>query len=198
MRKFILITISVFFISVLNGQDFKGGINLALVGSQVAGDCCSGYHKAGIKVGGYVSYPINRDAMISMELNYVQKGSRQTPTEDNDFQSYKLNLHYAELPFLFQYRIIEQLTAEGGLAYGYFIGKKEEANFQDAVAGKPFNRHNLNFLIGFYYNVTERFRLNLRSNNSILPIRPHTSGATRLFNQGQYSDAICLGVQFEL
>lgn len=179
-------------------QDFKGGITGGLVGSQVAGDCCSGYHKAGLFLGGYVYYELNRSTDLQMELYYIQKGSRQTPDEDNNYQKYVLNLHYAELPVMVRVQLAEKIAADAGLAYAVYITKKEEWNFQDDVSGKPFNRHNLNFIAGIYYLVNDMFRIYLRSNNSITPIRPHVSGATRFFNQGQYSDAICIGVQYDL
>ncbi len=198
MKKSLIFILMTFFSFLIHAQDFEGGLNIGMTASQVAGDVSSGYNKAGLYAGGFVGYHFDEKNVMLMELNYIQKGSRENPTEDNDFMSYKLNLHYAELPVLYKYIINRHFAVEAGLAYSFFITKKEEYNFQDEVAGKPFNRNNLSFIIGLYYYINEQFRVNIRSNNSILPIRPHTSGATRFFNQGQYNDVLSLGLQIVL
>ncbi len=178
-------------------QEFKGGLTAGLVGSQVAGDCCSGYNKAGVFAGGYVYYQFSKHSILQMELEYIQKGSRQNPREENDYKSFLLRIHYVELPIIYRFVIIQQFNVEIGLSYGVFIADKEKVD-GEVIDGTPFNRHNLNFIGGLYYNINERFRINLRSNNSITPIRPHVSGKSRFFNHGQYSDAISLGVQVDL
>jgi len=198
VKKLIIITVLVFISYFAYTQEFMGGITGGLVGSQVAGDRYAGYHKAGLFLGGYVYYPFYNNQEISMELYYIQKGSRETPTEDNNYEKYVMNLHYAELALLYRYRFGERFAADAGLAYAVYITKKEEWTYQDEVSGKPFNRHNLSFVAGVYFCFTDQYRIFLRTNNSITPIRPHNSGATRLFNQGQYSDAICIGLQVDL
>lgn len=198
MKKFGFFIVLIFSAYLVNSQDFEGGLNVGMTASQVAGDVSSGYNKAGIYAGGFVCYYFDDRNVMLMELNYIQKGSRENPTEDNNYTSYKLNLHYAELPVLYKYIISKHFAVEGGLAYSFFITKKEEYNFQDEVAGKPFNRNNLSFIVGLYYNINQQLRVNIRSNNSILPIRSHASGAKRLFNQGQYNDVLSLGLQIVL
>lgn len=198
MRRIFLSLLLLCLGATLIAQDFRGGITAGMVGSQVAGDCCSGYNKAGFYVGGYVYYPLGERSTAQMELQYIQKGSRQNPKEENDYNSYLLRIHYVELPVLYKYSLLDQLSLEIGLSYAVYVASKEKADEQEAVSGKAFNRHNLNFIAGLYYNITDNFRINLRSDNSITPIRPHVSGKTRFFNQGQYSDLICLGLQIDL
>lgn len=198
MKRIFLAGIISLNLFMVNAQDFEGGIQAGLTASQVQGDITSGYNKAGFYVGAYVNRHISDFSVLQMELNYMQKGSRQTPTEENGYESYKLNLHYAELPLLYKLLLTEKFALEAGLAYGVFITKKELYNGSAAVAETPFNRHNLFFVGGLYYNINERLRVSVRTNNSITPIRPFYSGITRLFNQGQYSDLFSLGLQFTL
>ena len=198
MKKLFLASIISISIFAVNAQEFEGGIQAGLTASQVQGDITSGYNKAGFYAGGYVNRTISDYSVLQMELNYIQKGSRQTPTEQNGYESYKLNLHYVELPLLYKLLLTEQFALEAGLAYGVFITKKELYNGSEAIAETPFNRHNLFFVGGLYYNINEDLRVSVRTNNSITPIRPHYSGVSRLFNEGQYSDLLSLGLQFTL
>ncbi len=101
--KFHIIIFFIFGVMTAAGQQFHGGVITGLAGSQVAGDTYSGYKKAGIFVGGYVSLNVAEKSAIHMELTYFQKGSRENPTEKNGYQSYLLRLNYIEMPVLYQY-----------------------------------------------------------------------------------------------
>ena len=78
----------VFIIFILNvgysfSQQFHGGIMAGLAGTQVAGDSYSGFKKAGIFAGGFVSLDVGGESSMRMEITYFQKGSRENPTEKN-------------------------------------------------------------------------------------------------------------------
>jgi len=55
------------------GQQFHGGVITGLAGSQVAGDTYSGYKKAGIFVGGYVSLNVAEKYCNSYGVNIFQR-----------------------------------------------------------------------------------------------------------------------------
>ena len=182
---------------LLNAQEFYGGITAGMTATQVAGDVCSGYDKAGLYAGIYANLKVSKKSVFQLEIDYIQKGSRWVPNEKNDYQSYKLNLQYIDVPVLYKYIISQRFTVEIGPVYGFFIKDYEEANFSNELAGKPFNTHNLSVIVGMYYYITDNFMFNLRSSNSVIPIREHTSGATRFFNRGQYNDVLIFAFVYQ-
>ncbi len=200
IKKAFLTSILFSVLTFAGAQEFEGGVHLGLVASQVQGDNYAGYNKAGLYLGGYVSLQLSKRSIVQMELDYIQKGSREIPGE-NEIDTYKLNIHYVELPFLYQYVINDKFSAEAGLALGVFISKTEEFNYQEQISEEDFNRFTLSGIVGLYYHINERWRVNIRTNNSILPIRPNIAGLElthRLFDEGQYSDLLSIGLQLTL
>lgn len=181
-----------------HAQNIKGGVLAGINGTQVAGDVCSGYDKAGITGGVFANFKFGQNSMFQMELAYTQKGSRMNPTEKNAYTSYLLRLNYVDVPFLYKYLYNEKLSFEGGLSYGYLIDYYEEANGFTNVGGEnQFHRHAANIIIGLNYTLNEHFRANFRSVNSLIPLRDHASGVKRLGNAGQYNDVLTLSVQYQ-
>lgn len=179
-------------------QNIKGGILAGVNGTQVAGDVCSGYDKAGVTGGVFANFKFGENSMFQMELAYTQKGSRMNPTEKNAYTSYLLRLNYVDVPFLYKYLYNEKLSFEGGLSYGYLIDYYEEANGFTNVGGEnQFHRHAANIIIGLNYSLNEHFRANFRSVNSLIPLRDHASGVKRLGNAGQYNDVLTLSLQYQ-
>lgn len=205
---------------IVNAQEFKGGIITGMTATQVAGDTYSGYNKAGVYFGAYVNLPISRKQNINndsivifekgknndtiffdhweiqMEIDYVQKGSRVNPKESNGYDSYKLRLNYVEIPIVVKYVLTKKWMFEAGLSYGYLIHNQEEKD-DIILEGKPFNKHALSSIFGAYYSINKKLKVNFRFNDSLIPVREHSSGAKRFFNRGQYSDAICLSLQYQ-
>lgn len=194
-----LIYILVFFVSSsLFAQDFNGGILGGLATSEVSGDRLQGPHKAGLYLGGYVNRYISPRSSFQMELNYVQKGSRENPTEKNAYQSYLLRLNYIEMPLSYKYDFSKNGTLETGLALGVLVHYYEEANGSEQVAGAgDFETFDFSFNIGAYYTLIENLRINVRYSNSILPIRPHAGGTTYMLNQGQYNEVLSFVLFYE-
>lgn len=180
-------------------QSFSGGIHAGLVGSQVAGDLFSGYNKAGISAGGYVGLLISPNSVLQMELSYIQKGSRENPNyEKEKFDSYIMKLGYVELPFLYRMIYNERLNFETGLSMNFLLHHYERYNSEELFS--PFAKSNLCFILGLSYNLNERIRVNLRTNNSILSIRTErvNGDVWRFFDHGQYSDALVFSLYYEL
>lgn len=197
MKKTILCLAAFLMLSgIAVAQDFRGGIKAGLNASQVAGDCCSGYDKVGLFGGAFVNYRFSEHSQLQMELEYSQKGSKQTPDEKNGFQQYTLRLDYIDLPVLYQY-LYGKFTFETGLAYGYLLHSFEEANFSEDVGGKEFKKHALNIIFGLYFRFGDQWQVNFRSNNSLMEVREHASGVKRLFNRGQYNDIVTLCLVYE-
>lgn len=202
MRKkvlYIIILLCLLSQKQIFAQKFEGGLTGGLVGSQVAGDPSSGYNKLGVYFGVFASRQFTLKSGAKFEMGYIQKGARENPTEENGNFQYLLRLQYIELPVLYQFTINQRLLLNAGLAYSYLLGTPyEEANFSNSVSGTEFNTHTATFILGLDYRITDALSASFRTNNSITPIREHVSGAKRLFNRGQYSDALTFGLTYYL
>lgn len=185
--------------STIFAQSFKGGVHGGLVGSQVAGDRFSGYNKAGLSGGGWVSLRFTTHSELQMELSYIQKGSRQNPNyEKNQFEEYIMRLGYAELPLLYRLIYSDKLNFETGLSMNFLIHHYERYKSEELF--NPFAKSNLCFILGLSYNLNERLRVNFRTNNSLNSIRSErvTGDVYRLFGHGQFSDALVFSLYYQL
>ncbi|MBN1338137.1 MAG: PorT family protein [Bacteroidales bacterium] len=195
----LFILILVFFIpGWLVSQEFNGGILAGMCGSEISGDRLEGPNKAGIYAGGFVNIYITEKSSFQMELDYIQKGSRDNP-DSLSYESYLLRLNYIELPVHYKYDFRERWTLETGLSYGVLISKYEEVNTIEQVNAYPeFKNGDLSFNIGMFYSLTDRLRLNIRYSNSIRAVRPHSGGQTYKWNQGQYNEVLSFTLHFDL
>lgn len=196
---FCLFTLSILCPSTGYSQQFKGGLHAGLVGSQVAGDLFSGYNKAGVSAGGWVSLRVAPNSEFQMELSYIQKGSRENPDyEKGRMDEFIMRLGYAELPVLYRMIYSDRLNFETGLSMNFLIHHYERKNGIELF--DPFAKSNLCFILGLSYNINDKLRANFRTNNSILSIRPKPAPGSvyRLFDHGQFSDALVLGLYYQL
>lgn len=185
-------------------QQFEGGLMAGLVGSQVAGDRYSGYNKAGLMGGGYVSLKVAPKYDLKMELQYIQKGSRHNfdPDVANDID-YKLRVDYVEMPLLAAYSVSGGvIRVETGLAMAVLVSHKEFQNDLDISKNLPaFKSTNLSFILGASYQLSDHFRVNVRTDNSLLPVRKDSfsGNVRRIFSDwGQYHDLLLFSLFYKL
>ncbi|MCB2220301.1 MAG: PorT family protein [Bacteroidetes bacterium] len=190
----------IFFISftTIFAQDFRGGVLGGLAASEISGDRLQGPNKAGLYLGAFVNRYITPRSSFQMELDFIQKGSRENPDSVNNYESYLLRLNYIELPVHYRYDFHERGTLEAGLSLGVLIHSYEEANGYEWVSGPEFQRTDLSFNIGAFYTIMERLRINVRYSNSILAVRPHSQGQTYRWNKGQYNEVLSFVLFYEL
>jgi hypothetical protein len=190
----------IFFVSLfsLSAQDFNGGVLGGLAASEISGDRLQGPNKAGVYLGAFVNRYITPRSSFQMELDFIQKGSRENPDSANNYESYLLRLNYIELPVHYRYDFHERGTLEAGLSLGVLIHSYEEANGYEWVSGPEFQRTDLSFNIGAFYTIMERLRINVRYSNSILAVRPHSQGQTYRWNKGQYNEVLSFVLFYEL
>lgn len=193
---FFLILIS----SGISAQKFEGGLQLGLVGSQVAGDTYSGYNKAGINAGGWVSLSVTPKSKFQLELVYIQKGCRENPDyEKNKLDAYLMQLGYTALPVLYRYQYSDFLSFEAGLSLNVLIHQREVFNGGE-YPGSPFSATNVCLLAGLSGKINNRLRINLRTDNSLNSIRRNrvTGDVWRLWGHGQFSDALVISAYYKL
>jgi len=198
--RHILLIFFLFVNGCLWAQQFKGGLQLGLVGSQVAGDLYSGYNKAGISAGGWARLDISTKSAIQMELAYLQKGSRENPDQEKGrFDTYVMRLGYIEMPFLYRFSYSERFVFEAGTGLNFLIHSRETFNGEE-ISDNPFKGQNLCFLAGLSVNINEHLSINIRTNNSLFSIRKNrvTGDVWRFWNYGQFSDALILSAYYKL
>lgn len=189
-------------INHIAGQNFHGGLMTGLVGSQVAGDTYSGFDKAGVFAGGFVSWDFTKRSALQLELTYFQKGSRKNPDpENNDYESYLFRTNYLELPVLYQLKFDWFYLEAGpsvGVLFGYFEKHNEEVISDVGNYNKPA-RFTLQTNIGFRFKFREKFGLGFRYNFSLLNIRTRnvTGDVWRLWGYGQFHDALVLSFFYQ-
>ncbi|MCF8332675.1 MAG: PorT family protein [Bacteroidales bacterium] len=204
MRKittFLTVFFLIAFTTSLSAQEFRGGIVAGIAGTQVLGDGYSGPNKAGINVGPYVNLALTDRASIQMQLEFMQKGSRENPDSTNNYESYKLRLNYVQIPIMFQYRYNEKFGFEAGGSYGVLISSYEEALGYTGplLTGKEFKERDVSFHAGMHYYINEQLKAEIEFSHSLLAIREFsTTGPTLLFNQGEYNHVLLLAVQYQI
>ncbi len=201
MRKtYLIITIFLATVLISRAQAFQGGVAAGLVGSQVAGDTYSGFHKPGAYAGIWVRLAAGERSSFQTELSYFQKGSRHNPDEKKqDYTFYLMRLGYIEMPFLYQYHLKNKITLEVGPSFSFLLHSQEERDYEEITYG-DFSLVNLSVMAGFGYPVTERLGAHFRMNSSILSIRKdEINGAVhRIFDHGQYNDCILFFLSYKL
>lgn len=195
----LIVIISLNPVKKANGQNFNGGVMVGLVGSQVAGDRFSGFNKAGLTGGGWVSLQVAPTTQYQMELSYIQKGSRENPDyEKEKYDFYRMQLGYVELAFLYRRLVGEKLNLEAGPAMNFILHHHEKFNNEELFS--PFAKRNLCLILGLSYRVGERTVVNFRTNNSIFTIRTErvNGDVWRFFDHGQFNDALVFSLYYEL
>jgi hypothetical protein len=201
MKKKYLIVFFLF-ISVFTSvaQSFHGGVAAGLVGSQVAGDTYSGFHKPGAYAGFWVSLDFGKQSSIYTELSYFQKGSRHNPDEKKqDYTFYLMRLGYIEMPFLYQFHLKNKTILEVGPSFSFILHSYEELDYDEVSYGK-YSVFNPSFMAGIGYPITERLGVHFRMNSSLLSIRADeiNGGVYRIFDSGQYNDCILFFLSYRL
>ena len=200
--KYFYLLVAFFIVSVLTtvAQPFKGGVAAGLVGSQVAGDTYSGFHKPGAFASLWVSLDVGEHSSVYTEVSYFQKGSRHNPDEKTeDYTFYLMRLGYIEMPFLYQYHMKSKLTLEIGPSFSFILHSYEELDYDEVSYGK-YSLFNPSLMAGVRYPLTDKIAAGFRTVNSILSIRAGNinGGVYRIFDEGQYNDCILLYLSYRL
>ena len=198
MKKFILMLV-LFFPILVNAQRFQGGLLGGLNATQVRGDAYSGYHKAAILVGAFVSTDLSNDFFWQMEFKYSQKGSRKNPNhQKEDYQKYIMRLGYMELPVLIGYRADERIDVLAGFSVGWLAHSKEfdiQGEFppEDQVS---FKEYEFSGFAGLRYNISDRLAADLRIGYSLLPIRDMKGDSPYWFTGGQFNNVLSTALYY--
>jgi len=134
MKKYIL---SIFAILVsLAGftQTFSGGLMLGVSGNQIDGDEQGGYKKPGLIAGAYVKANFTEFAALKIETYYIGKGAVMNTDLGGGavYQEFKTDLHYIEMPFLFNMTVHPKIEIALGIAPSYLFKYKIVRDYSPA------------------------------------------------------------------
>ena len=186
-----------------NAQSFGGGIIAGASTSQVAGDLLGGFNKIGILAGAYTSLKVKEILNFQFEISYITKGSRNPNIYESNHPNYEkieITLSYIEMPLTINLQQKENLGVEFGIVPAFNISAT--LNSADAknisVPNPQYKKYDLGVCAGINYHITDNIILNTRISNSIIPIRPHTSGATNGWNRGQYNTVLSFAIHYKI
>ena len=186
-----------------NAQSFGGGIIAGASTSQVAGDLLGGFNKIGILAGAYTNLKVKEILSFQFEISYITKGSRNPNMYESNHPNYEkieITLSYIEMPLTINLQQKENLGVEFGIVPAFNISAT--LNSADAknisVPNPQYKKYDLGVCAGINYHITDNIILNTRISNSIIPIRPHTSGATNGWNRGQYNTVLSFAIHYKI
>ena len=197
----ILPLVLILLLNTADAQKFEGGVMAGLCASQVAGDTYSGYNKAGVLAGGYVSLHISDRNAMRLELDYIQKGSHKNSNPDiEDYDTYDMRLGYIEMPLLFRRNYGQKILVEAGPAMSFLVHSYEAINKAKIEGGTPFKKQNLSIIAGVSYLLNEKISFGIRTDNSLFSIRDKrvTGDIWRFWGYGQFNDVLVLNLSYKL
>lgn len=195
LKKVFLVLAMLFLFYGSFAQRFKGGVFIGLSSTQVSGDQLSGFNKTGFLGGGQVSTSLGRNFELAMEIMYIQKGSRKKAKNDND-SIYLMKLSYAEVPLMLSYTYKNRIKIEAGPSFGKLLSSSEQDQNGEIPRQIPFKDYELSVNAGLSYRLWQGLYVHSRIATSVIPIRPHASGATYYFNRGQYNTVLFFSIRY--
>lgn len=189
--KYILGLLFIFFLTSLKAQNFKAKLSLGAAGSQVSGDDLSGFNKGSALFGLGVTYPLKSTSAVSLQLYYLQKGSRKPNNLDQgDVTTYLMRLNYIESTISYDFSLSRKIYLRTGPSIGYLVSSKEEN--QDGILGNRtnFSPIDISLMGAIGYPFSNSWNFEFGYLQSLLAIREHGSGETYYLNKGQYNSVI--------
>ena len=193
-----LFTVLVYVLSSINSQaqNFGGGLITGVSTSQVAGDMLGGFNKIGFIFGVYTDLRVKENMSLQYEITYREKGSKNPNIHENNIA--EITLSYVEMALSFKLKQKENLGFEFGLLPALLIKSAMNDYSSNIDIDPKFTNYDFGVFAGVNYHLSDNIILNTRISNSIIPVRPHISGATKGWNKGQYNTVLSFIINYRL
>lgn len=182
--------------------------SLGINGCQIHGDTYSGYNKIGAFGGIAVNARLKNKASFELGFYFSQKGARHNSNPGKgDFSYYNVNLNYIDMPLSFRFNVNPRYFISLGPSLAYLVSYKENINYTDFTGQYLFNSFETGVNAGLGRKIKEKFTIEVRSSNSITPIRDYGTIANlvfypnpvaRFFNKGLYNNILTLMVSYTI
>lgn len=171
MRLLIFLFSVLPFISLAQG--FGGGLYGGISTTQVSGDGIGGFHKVGGWGGAFTDFRFTPRSTLQFEISFIQKGSRQTPTVKNNNTFILYNHNMLEIPVLYRWYGIKNMSIEVGLQAGVLLSSIEKGTFiVETKNSAAYPRAELSGAAGLsYFFWKGKIEANMRYSNSITTMR---------------------------
>ncbi len=169
------------------------GLKLGLLVHTLSGDLTESRPGVNALAGAWLQLKMDKKWTAQVELLLLDKGIGGTQGAK---PPHYVNLHYLEIPILFQYHS-NDLYFEFGPGMGYLINCAEHIYNNlapDLLDTYPFSRSELSFNVGGGCSLNDKWSLGLRISHSILPVR----SAVPSVSKESYNRLIALSVTRQL
>ena len=179
-----------------HAQSFGGGLIAGVSTSQVAGDLLGGFNKIGLLAGAYTNLKVKETISLQFEITYIEKGSKNPNIHKKNIA--EITLSYVEVTISINLQQKENLGVEIGILPAFLINAEMNDYFSKIEISPSFEKYDFGIFAGINYHLTNKIILNTRISNSIIPIRPHVSGATNGWNKGQYNTVLSFAIHYKI
>jgi opacity protein-like surface antigen len=174
MKKIFLSFVAVFYFIIAQAQTnddksnspcfgVKGGVNIA---NFMGDDAGSSKSFIGFNVGLFAEFKLSQKLYIQPELLYSGQGAKEDLTIEGINFDATLKVNYINIPVMFKYYVVNDLSLEVGPYVGFLTSAKVkvESSFgSDTEDAKDFFKStDFGIGIGFNYDVTQAIFLNAR------------------------------------
>ncbi len=173
---------------------YRVGLKLGYSYHALTGDLTNSRPAGDFLAGFWFQLKMNKTWTAQTELLLLDKGIGEAQFRKQS--PHQVNLHYFEVPVLFQYHR-KMLYFEFGPGLGYLINLAEHLNGNvspDLVDTYPFSRSELSFNGGIGFNLNEKWTFGLRFSHSLLPVRR----AVPLVSKASYNRLLAISITRQL
>lgn len=149
---------------------FRIGLKLGFSAHTLSGDLTKSQLGGNLLGGFWFQLKMNKKWTAQTELLLLDKGIGVRGSQKS---SHFINLHYFEVPVLFQYHR-KNIYFEFGPGMGYLINFREnlyDNETPDLVNNYPFSKSELSFNVGIGCALNEKWTIGLRLSHSLFPVR---------------------------
>ena len=172
---------------------YRAGLKLGYSLHTLSGDLTESSPVGDFLAGFWFQLKMNKKWTAQTELLLLDKG---IGLQTGNKSPHHVNLHYFEIPVLFQYHR-KKIYFEFGPGLGYMINYREHLygnKTPELVNNYPFIRSELSFNVGIGCSLNEKWTIGLRLSHSLLPVR----GAVPLVSKESYNRLLALSVTRQL
>ena len=171
MRLLVFILSALPFLSL--GQGFGGGLYGGISTTQVSGDGIGGFNKVGGWGGAFTDYRFTPRSTLQFEISFIQKGSRQAGTVKNGNIFILYNHNMLEIPVLYRWYGIKNMSIEIGMQAGILLSSVEKGTILvETRNSSAYPKAEWSGAAGLsYFFWKGKIEVNMRYSNSILTMR---------------------------
>ncbi|MEN0005952.1 MAG: outer membrane beta-barrel protein [Bacteroidota bacterium] len=161
-------------------QRFRASIMAGGNLSQIDGDRLQGYNRIGLNVGAKVAAMLTDTGrwQLSLEINYSQRGSSSTPTDDPNSIYESIRLNTVEVPVMVHFKDWRFLFS-GGFIYNRLINFTTiDRTGLDITDGQTYSPDIFSFALGATFFFTENIGLNIRWSRSMTDIQANVNDSS--------------------